>query len=160
MEGHQIERRRLLKRAGVAAGGAVVTGLAVSSPAHADGGRARVTGSWLLIRQDDEPGDTTPVTFVFSLADGGVALTKDISPAGPPGAGAWRGNGGRVKATLWFGFPGEDGPGSPGVTLRVDITGEARREQLTGTYTLAVFIPDGTQVDQGTGTFSGTKIEA
>lgn len=116
MDGEPIGRRGLLLGAG-AAGGLTVTGLAASAvPAAADGGRNQVSGSWLVTARADD-GDET--LSVGSFAEGDVAIVHDIKPAGPPFTGTWAGRGsGRSRATLWSGFPGEEGPGSEGSTAR------------------------------------------
>jgi hypothetical protein len=162
MDDSSIARRRLLQGAGMAAGGAVVSGLAMSTPVHADDGGddAGVTGSWLLTRQDDEGGDPAVYTFVFSLAGGHVCIAHDISPAGPPATGTWRAKGKRVWATFWYGFPGDGGPGSPGVTAKVRAIGRVRRGEFSGTYLTTAYAPDGSVLGEIPGTFSGTRIAA
>lgn len=166
MEPDTIPRRRLLHNAGVAAGGAVAAGLAMSSPVHAgkdddddDHDDDNPRGSWVIKRIDE--GDPTVYTAVLSLARGGVVISKDISPAGPPGTGAWRAKGRRFYATFWFGFPGDDGPGSPGPTARVRAKGKVKDDNVAGTYTFEFFAPDGTPVPEfsGTGSFEGTRLE-
>lgn len=161
MDEQTLGRRQMLRRAGVvAAGGAAVAGLGFASPAMAneeDGGG--LAGSWLVTRQDD--GDPTKVQAVFSFAGGGVFVEHDILPAGPPFTGTWaRRAGGRFRATIWSGFPGEGGPGSPGVTVRVRLTGRLEHRTISGTYTVAIFDPTGAQIGSATGTFSGRPITA
>ena len=116
-----LGRRQVLRGAGVAAaGGAAVTGLGLASPAMASDDGGGLAGSWKVTRQDD--GDPTEVQAVFSFAGGGVFVEHDILPAGPPFTGTWaRGGGGQFRATFWSGFPGEGGPGSPGVAVRVRL---------------------------------------
>ena len=155
-----LGRRQVLRGAGVVAGGAAVTGLALASPAMAsddDGGG--LAGSWMVTRQDD--GDPTEVQAVFSFAGGGVFVEHDILPAGPPFTGTWaRRGGGRFRATFWSGFPGEGGPGSPGVTVRVRLVGRVEHRTISGTYTATGFDPTGAQVNSATGRFSGHPINA
>ena len=159
-----LGRRQVLRGAGVvAAGGAAVTavtGLGLASPARAsDDGGGGLTGSWMVTRQDD--GDPTQVQAVFSFAGGGVFVEHDILPAGPPFTGTWaRRDGGRFRATFWSGFPGEGGPGSPGVTARVRLVGRVEHRAISGTYTTAVFDSTGAQIDSATGRFSGHPINA
>ena len=159
-----LGRRQVLRGAGVvAAGGAAVTavtGLGLASPAMAsdDGGSGGLAGSWMVTRQDD--GDPTEVQAVFSFAGGGVFVEHDIQPAGPPFTGTWaRGSGGRFRATIWSGFPGE-GPGSPGVAVRVRLVGRLEHRTISGTYTATVFDPTGAPVESNTGRFSGHPISA
>lgn len=159
-----LGRRQVLRGAGVvAAGGAAVTavtGLGLASPALAsDDGDGGLTGSWMIIRQDD--GDPTRVQAVLSLAGGGVVVEHDILPAGPPFTGTWaRRDGGRFRATFWSGFPGEGGPGSPGVTVRVRLVGRLEDRTISGTYTTTVFDSTGAPIQSITGTFSGRPINA
>jgi hypothetical protein len=161
MDERTLGRRQVLRRAGVVAtGGAAVAGLGLASPAIAsgdDGGG--LAGSWMITRQDD--GDPTEVQAVLSFAAGGVIVEHDIGPAGPPFTGTWaRRGGGRFRATFWSGFPGEGGPGSPGVTVRVRLVGRVEHSTISGTYTVAVFDPTGAQIEAATGRFSGRPINA
>jgi hypothetical protein len=159
-----LGRRQVLRGAGVvAAGGAAVTavsGLGLASPAIAsDDGGGGLTGSWMVTRQDD--GDPTRVRAVFSFAGGGVFVEHDILPAGPPFTGTWaRRDGGRFRATIWSGFPGEGGPGSPGVAVRVRLVGRLEHRTISGTYTATVFDSTGTPLESNTGKFSGQPISA
>ena len=155
-----IGRRQMLRGGGVAAGGVAVAGLGLSSPAMAsDDQNGGLTGSWLVTRQDN--GDPTKVQAVFSFAAGGVFVEHDIGPAGPPFTGTWARRGDRgFRATIWSGFPGEGGPGSAGVTVRVRPVGRVDHGTLSGTYTVAVFDASGAQIDSATGTFSGHRIAA
>ena len=62
-----IDRRQVLRGAGVAAGGAAVGAFAFAAPASAnDTGSGKLAGSWLIIRQDD--GSPDRVTAVLSFA--------------------------------------------------------------------------------------------
>lgn len=152
-------RRRVLQGAGVAAGGAIGASLGLSSPALADNGEGEdFLGSWMVIRQDD--GDPAETTLVFSFAAGNVVVTHDIDPAGPPFTGTWTTDGAkRFRATFWAGFPGNQGPGSPGTTVRVQTTGRVHRGTLSGTYIVTIFAA-GQEVDRLTGAFSGSRIDA
>jgi hypothetical protein len=105
-------------------------------------------------------GDPTRIKAVFSFAGGGVFVEHDILPAGPPFTGTWaRGDGGRFRATIWSGFPGE-GPGSPGVAVRVRLVGRLEHRTISGTYTATVFDSTGAPVESNTGKFSGQPISA
>src|SRR5687768_5213651 len=97
MSDNVIERRHLLRNAGMVAGGAAaVTGLgAASMPAMADddddhghghGRGKRLLGSW-LVNVRNANGSMT--VSVGSFAAGGVAIIHDINPAGPPFTGSW-----------------------------------------------------------------------
>lgn len=160
-----LGRREVLLGAGVAASGVALTGLG-AGPAAADDGRNRrgrhdLSGSWLVTRADDPPGDPTQVMAVFSFADGGVMIEHDINPAGPPFTGTWAArHGGEFTATIWSGFAGGPG-GEAGPTIRVRLRGAIDRDEISGTYDFTVFDPATNAVlDSGTGTFSGTPIEA
>jgi hypothetical protein len=160
MDERTLGRRQVLRRAGVVTGGAAVAGLGMASPAIAsddDGGG--LAGSWMITRQDD--GDPTEVQAVLSFAAGGVAIEHDIGPAGPPFTGTWARRGrASFRATFWSGFPGEGGPGSPGVTVRVRLVGRVEHRAISGTYTVAVFDPTGAQIESATGRFTGRPINA
>jgi hypothetical protein len=158
-----IQRRQLLRGAGIAAGGAAVAGLgAVAAPAAADDdhdrGRARLTGSWLVDVANDDGSSTVSVG---SFAEGGVCVIHDIQPAGPPFTGSWKmRDKRRWRATVLGGFAGEDGPGSAGPTIELRLRGEVGRREISGSFTFTVTAPDGTDVAAGSGTFSGRRIEA
>ena len=156
-----IDRRQVLRGAGVAAGGAAVGAFAFATPASAhDNGEQRVSGSWLVVRQDDGSPDRT--TLVLSFAGGNVIISHDINPAGPPFTGTWEaGSGQRFRATFWTGSAG-NGPGQAGPTLRVRLRGQVSHGSLTGTYKLTAFDPTtGAPIQSGTGkVLSGHPIEA
>lgn len=155
-----IRRRQVMLGTGAVAGGIAAGGLVPATAALADdAGRGDVTGSWLITHQDT--GDPMVVTAVASFAAGGVLISHDISPAGPPGTGTWASRGGnRFRGTFWTGFPGEGGPGTAGPTLRVRVEGRVERDMISGTYSFATFDPSGEQADSGTGTFRGRRINA
>jgi hypothetical protein len=154
-----VGRRQVLRGAGVAAGGMAVGGIALASPAMATDGHG-LSGSWLVWRQDE--GDPTRVTTVLSFAAGGVIVSHDISPAGPPFTGTWEWEGdGRFSATIWSGFPGDTGPGSAGPTVRVRLRGRVEEGVLSGTYRVTVFAPTSDEVlVRNTGSFRGRRIDA
>jgi hypothetical protein len=103
MAENTIGRRRMLRGAGVAVGGAAIISVGLGSPALATS-KNGVAGSWMIVHRDEA--DPTPVTAVISFADGGVFISHDISPAGPPFTGSWKRQGGhRFSATFWSGFP-------------------------------------------------------
>ncbi len=160
MTEHLIDRRQALRGAGVAAGGAAVGAFAFATPAAAHGSPDNgLTGSWLAVRQDDGATDTTQV--VVSLCAGGVIISHDINPAGPPFTGTWTASDGRrIRATFWSGTAGQ-GPGQPGQTLRVQVRAQVRHGSLTGTYAFTVFDQAGGAVlDSGTGKLlNGKRIE-
>src|SRR6185437_2355530 len=160
-----IGRRELLRGAGVAAAGAAVGGLGFAAPSMASdedhGDNGSVLGSWLITRQDK--GTPTPTTGVLSFAVGGVFVSHDIQPAGPPFTGTWTGNASGFRATFWTGQTTGPQPGQPGVTIRVHITnGHLAHGEISGSYVFDVFLPDGTEPpgQNGSGSFSGKRITA
>jgi len=159
MDEHVLNRRRVLLGTGaVAIGGVAVAASASSASANGDSGPS---GSWVISRKDDPPGDTMTVTTVVSFAAGGVLISHDIAPAGPPGTGTWaRRDDGGVHGTFWTGQTGPGGPGSPGVTVRVRVRGRVRGDTMSGTYQFSVFDTSGAVVTEGTGSFTGHPIEA
>ena len=156
-----MNRRGVLRGAG-AVGALALAGVAAASPAVASGNGDRgASGSWMITRKDDPPADPTKVMGVVSFAEGGVLISHDISPAGPPGTGTWAGQGDhRFKGTFWSGQPGQGGPGSPGFTVRVQIRGRVHEDKISGTYRFSVFNAAGGVDTSGTGAFSGHRIEA
>jgi len=156
-----LGRREVLRGAGVAAGGVALTGLgAAAAVADDDEGRG-LSGSWLATRHDDPPGDPAPVKVVFSFAGGDVFVSHDISPAGPPFTGTWaKRNDREFRATMWTGFGGGPG-GEVGPTIRVSLRGSRDDDTISGTYDFAVFDPvSEAEVDSGTGSFTGSRIDA
>jgi hypothetical protein len=165
MDENVIERRHLLRNAGMVAGGAAaVSGLgAAAMPASADGDGhghhgKRLLGSWLVdVRNDD--GST--LVSVGSFAAGGVAIVHDINPAGPPFTGSWEmTDDDSWRATVWSGFPGEGGPGSAGGTIRLRLRGSVDKHRIRGSFVFVVFDAEGAELERGTGTFRGHRIEA
>ena len=155
-----INRRQVLRGAGVAAGGAAVGALAFAPAASAhDTGERGPSGSWLVVRQDD--GDPVRTTLVLSFGGGGIFISHDINPAGPPFTGTWEADGQRFRATFWTG-QGGNGPNQPAITIRVRLRGRVNGESLTGTYTVTVFdSATGTPIQTVTGkVLSGHPIEA
>jgi hypothetical protein len=162
-----IERRHLLRGAGIVAGGAVTAaGIgALASPAvadddddHDDHDDDDLTGSW-LVQVRNEDGST--LTSVGSFAKGGVAIIHDINPAGPPFTGSWKmRDDDRWRATVWSGFPGQGGPGTAGGTVRLRLRGVVDGRRIRGSFRAAAFTPDGSPDGTFDGTFTGRRIEA
>jgi hypothetical protein len=161
MSERTLGRREVLAGVGAAAGAVTLAG-AVASPAAADTGSGP-SGSWLVTRHDNPPGDTSPVGAVVSFAAGHVLITQDINPPAAPFLGTWdAGAGGTFTGTMWSGQPGGPDPSSePGVVLRVHIRGRHTGDSITVRYSYAVF-PAGstTPLATGTGVFRGHRIDA
>ena len=155
-----MRRRQVMLGAGVVAGGVAAAGLASATPAMADeADHGNVTGSWLITRQDT--GNPMKVVGVASFAAGGVFIAHDINPAGPPGTGTWAPLGGnRFRNTFWTGVPGEGGPGTAGSTVRVRAESRVHGNTISSTYTFTVFDPSGKQIQSGSGTLTGHRINA
>lgn len=153
-----VGRRGLLRGAGLAAGGLTLGGVAVAAPASAGGpsGGGQLSGSWRVNVHNDD-GDES--VSVISFAAGQVCIVHDISPAGPPFTGTWRWRHGSFRATVLTGFAGQ-GPDSPGPIIELKLSGGVRHGQLRGSFTFSVTDPAGQEVDTGSGTFDGERIEA
>ena len=159
MSENAMGRRQALRGAGMAAGGVAIVGLGAATPALADNDNG-LLGSWICVRQDD--GTTDKIRLVLSFAGGGVIISHDISPAGPPFTGTWARHGKSFRATFWTGFPGEQGPESVGPTVRVQLRGMLSHGMISATYRFTVFAPGSViqVVDSGTGKLTGRRIEA
>lgn len=158
----QINRRQLVRAAaGVAAGGVLVGGTGVASAsAHDDHAGRGAVGTWVVDHTDDPPAEPSPGRTLVSLAPGGVLVGNDIKPPGPGATGSWATTShNRFKATAWGGIPGTPG-GDPDVTLRLKIRGKVQGDMVTGTYRFTVFAPDDSTLFEGTGKFTGTRLEA
>ena len=154
-----VGRRNVLRGAGIAAGGVALTGVALTSPASAGEhqGHRGLSGSWQVNVHNDD-GDES--ISILSFAAGDVCVVHDISPAGPPFTGTWRaGRHGSFRATVLTGFPGE-GPGAAGPVIELKLRGAVHHHELSGTFTFRVTDPDGNEIDSGSGTFDGRRIEA
>ena len=156
-----LGRRSVLRNAGIAAGGAVLGGVALASPASATQRKDHdddVAGSWRVDVHNDDGSETVSI---LSFALGGVCVVHDISPAGPPFTGTWRaGRHDSFKATVFTGTPGDEGPGSAGVVIELKLRGAVRHDRVAGSFTFRVTDPGGNEVGTGSGTFDGTRVEA
>ena len=165
-----MDRRHVLRGAGVVAGGVAVAGLAAAAPAGASeadaaASQSEESGSWWLTRTDDGTGAT--VVSVTTFAPGGGVINNDISPTGPLSSGTWREDGRDVVSVLWAGLPGAPpstggAPAVPGFTIRTDSRARVRPNgRSSGRYTYTVYRP-GSFTDvafTGSGTFTGRRIE-
>jgi hypothetical protein len=160
MEEDTLGRRSVLRNAGLAAGGAVLGGVALASPASATGrhDHDELAGSWRVDVHNDN-GDETD--SIISFAGGDVCVVHDISPAGPPFTGSWRaGRHDSFRATVLTGTPGEDGPGSPGAVIELKLRGAVRHGTIRGSFTYRATDPGGNVLETGSGTFDGTRVQA
>ena len=164
MTEHVIDRRNVLRGAGIAAGGAAIGAVGFADPASASQRghehHGSLSGSWLVVRKDD--GTTDKISTVLSFAAGGVFIAHDINPAGPPFTGTWeRSEHHSFEATFWTGTAG-GGPNQPGQTIRVHLRGRVRHDNLTAWYRFTVFDgATGDVVASGTGrVLSGRRIDA
>jgi hypothetical protein len=154
MNEDSLGRRSVLRNAGIAAGGAVLGGVALASPASATEGHDHdhnnVAGSWRVDVHNDN-GDETDSIVSFAL--GGVCVVHDISPAGPPFTGSWRsGRYGAFKATVLTGTP-------DGQIIELKLRGAVRHGRISGSFTFTVTDPDGNELGTGSGTFEGSRVE-
>src|SRR5215213_6824671 len=114
-------RRMLLAGSGAAAAGAALVlhpqlaGAQDLSVADDREHREGLIGTWLVTHTDDpaggSPGDVGIATISF--VPGGVVVTHELNPPGPPGQGAWERTG---RSTFVFRFlsSGTQGPPEPG----------------------------------------------
>ena len=154
MSDQAIGRRQVLLGSGVAAGGAAIAGIGLASPALAgdDDRGHRLTGSWLVTRQDDvSPG---PVLVVVSFAGGKVVISQDIRPSGPPFLGTWVERArGRFRATGWTYSTVPELPG----TVEVRLKGRLADGTISGRYVGTFYDPSDQAVLSFEGTFSSVR---
>lgn len=158
----EMNRRQLVRAAaGVAAGGVLIGGTGVASASAGEGHSGRgLVGTWVVDHTDDPPAEPDPGRTLVSLATGGVLVANDLKPPGPGATGAWASTGhNRFKATAWGAIAGQPG-GDPDVTLRLKIRGKVQGDTVSGTYRFTVFAPDDSMLFEGTGTYTGTRLEA
>ena len=154
-----VGRRSVLRNAGMAAGGVALSGVVLTSPASAgeSRGEGRLAGSWRVNVHNDD-GDES--VSILSFAAGQVCVVHDISPAGPPFTGTWRLAGhGSFRATVLTGLPGA-GPGAAGPVIELKLFGAERHGRLGGSFTFTVTDPAGNEVDTGSGSFDGERVDA
>jgi hypothetical protein len=127
-----------------------------------DDGHSRrgLEGAWLITHQESGP-EPAPVQAVVTLATGGALVARDINPPGTAQLGAWRKTGGhKFTATFWD--TASEGPDGPNLTVKIIVNGTWNGDQISGTFTFALFDDTGAPLADGTGdgTFSGTRIIA
>jgi hypothetical protein len=159
-------RRNMLRTAGLTVSGVALGGAAIASPAsahrddddhHGNHHDRDLFGSWRVDVHNDDGSDSVSV---LSFAAGNVCIVHDISPAGPPFTGTWRsGRHDSFRATVLTGFPGE-GPGTPGPVVTLHLKGSVRHNRISGSFTFTVNSAAGEQLEAGSGTFEGRRIEA
>ena len=166
MDNHVLERRNLLRGAGVAGASlvgvaAVPTAASAASASSAGSDGSAALGAWLITHADNPPGDTTKVQSVVGFSAGGVVTIQDIAPVGATGLGAWRPRGGtRFILTFWTG-QNAHGRRQPAVTVRVQARGSVHRGDISGRYRTTVYdARSGKVVDQTRGHFAGARIDA
>jgi hypothetical protein len=159
MERQGIGRRDVLRTVGAAAGGVALATAAMPSSAHADDGRdeedgerrRKLYGSWMVTAvAEGQPGSEM---VVASFASGGVAITHEIQPAGPPYTGTWgkKGKNG-FQSTSWTGFPNNS-------TQKLHTDGSLLADDtIEGTFTLSFFDPNNDPAGTVSGTFTGVRI--
>lgn len=159
MTSETVDRRMLLRGAGLV-GATALGGTAIASSASADGRQGGdVTGAWLVQHRDDPGGDPTEVTGVVTFAEGGVITSRDLDPAGPPAFGAWKETGHHgFRGTFLTSFPDGEPPSADFVIAQISVRGRVRRDRIRGTYRFVVHLSTGDVM--GTGTFEGDRIQA
>jgi hypothetical protein len=158
----RIGRRELIKGAGagaVAVAALTLPATSASAERERSRGRSGLLGGWLLTVKNPAPDNgTTKATVTFGA--GGDLATVDISPPGPAGLGTWRRGEESGDFALTFWAADSDQQQNPGGTVKIHATGSLDGDEISGDYTIAVFLGNGTQVFTGSGTFSGSRIEA
>ncbi|HLN77960.1 MAG TPA: hypothetical protein VK204_13005 [Nocardioidaceae bacterium] len=158
-----VDRRMLLRGAGVAGASAIGATAWASTARAADrnrNGDNDVTGSWVIVHRDDPPAPPERATAVIAFAEGGVLITQDIAPLAAAGLGAWSREHDKVKVDFWTGAPGEKG--SPAVAIEVKARGTVDHDKMSGTYTFTVHAAKNLKkvLQRGTGKFEGHRLEA
>jgi hypothetical protein len=151
----RIGRRELLIGAGAGTIGLAAIGLPATAAAADEEDSRGLEGGWLITHKDPNESAQAVITF----AAGGAVASRDINPPRSAQLGSWRKTGDHhFTATFWDGFSA--GPTGPNLTLKVIIKGTWEKDQISGTFTFALFAADGSPVQSGAGTFQGTRITA
>jgi hypothetical protein len=155
--GSTVERRALLRGAGVVGASAVgIAAVPAAASAHGhDEHGGRLLGAWRIRHTDDPPSSDTGLSIV-TFAAGGVFVTEEI-PDGSLGLGTWTGEHDRFEVLFVECQPGEGG--APGVVVSIRVHGRVEYDHIGGTYRLTVrSATDDSVVAHGTGTFHGTRM--
>jgi hypothetical protein len=173
-----ISRRRMLVGAGgaaAAAGALVATAPRVGAQGNSrPAGRSKdddgLVGTWLVVHTDDPSEDNPnpePSTTTVSLIPGGVVVTHDVNPPGPPGQGAWERTDDAGGFVLTFVSSGQAPPepgaggGEPQIfVITVTVTGSLSDGTISGTFTFSGVDGTGAPLFSGTGSFTGTLMSA
>jgi hypothetical protein len=155
----RVGRRQLMKGAGAGAVAlAALTLPATSASAQPDSEGSGVEGGWLLTVKNAAPDNGTTKAAV-TFGSGGAVASVDLNPPSPVGLGSWKQTE-EDGFALTFWQADSDQSRNPGGTIKIHSEGTVDGDDLTGTFTVWVFLADGTQVFTGNGTVTGTRIEA
>jgi hypothetical protein len=154
-----LERRKLLRGAGVAGASVMGVAMAPAAASAADehhSGRHRLWGAWMIAHHDDPASGGATGAAVVAFAAGGV-LTVEEMPDGTLGLGTWTCREHRVRARFFEAEPGDSS--SPAVLVDVRVRGELHHDHLSGTYRGTVrTAADDKVVTTFTGTFTSERI--
>ena len=155
---HALERRMLLRGAGVVGVSAVgVAAVPSAASAHDSEHGGHLLGAWRIRHTDDPPSGASGLAIV-TFAAGGVFATEEL-PDGTLGLGTWTADGDGFRVLFVESQPGAEG--EPGVVVTIRVRGSVRGDHISGTYRLTVrSAADDSVVARGTGTFRGERLEA
>ncbi len=152
----QLDRRQLLKVAGVAGTGALAALAPTAALAESEEGRS-IVGSW-LVNVTQTSGTGAPHQVLILYAPGGVvAGSSSNDPAGLIGSWARTGENQSRATFLLFVFASGHSIGM--LRVREEATVAKDGDHLTGRAVLEFIPSGGTPVPAGTTTFTGTRIK-
>lgn len=160
MSNETMDRRHLLNRAGLVAGGAVLATVVAATPAsasHNDGNGEALYGGWLLDRRDTVGTARGVITF----GAGGTVLYQDIVPASPTLLqGGWAGAGRTFRFDMWGGSAANAAAGTPAVIVRISGTVSVSRRTFTSPYVARWLDPaSNAEIFRFEGVATATRIE-
>jgi hypothetical protein len=152
----RLARRQALKRAGFGALGAGALAALGTVPVSADGGTDLIVGTWDVTFRQTHP-KPDHLESLLAFAPGGAVVEADAS--GPsPSLGTWRRSEDGVVFSIksWIFNP----DGSLFGKARVNCKASVDAGSVEGAFHITVYDTNGAIIFSGTGTLSGTPVEA
>src|SRR5437016_3703072 len=159
-----MDRRRVLRQAGVVGGVAAFGAMAIAPSARADedGKSESLVGGWIGTTNARPPFGPFRALYTFARAGGMVTSSSiDLSPRSlsTPGYGTWTKTGQRMFAFTFNAFV-FDQQGNPAGTVeaRTTVTLNQAGDTFSGPFKFDVIAPNGAIVFSGGGTHEASRI--
>jgi hypothetical protein len=159
MTTQKLERRAVLRGAGIAGTGALLALTAPEALAHDDIDADSIVGAWMV--EVTPQGGPPPhrVLMLHTVGGGVVGSTSNPPSGGSPVYGVWARSGRRQFHVTFLGFTFNDTGNSTGtVKVRTRSTLSADGRALDGTAIVTLHDPSGQQFAMFGSSFRGTRI--